>query len=497
MVAQKQLLTDWDNYIKNVMRETEVPFKESEGDKARRIKSLLGNFKAFCKYYFPNFTTADFAEFHLEFANKVIDNSTIYAVIAWSREHSKSVVSGLFLPLFLKFNKELFNMILVSNSYDKAEELLMPIMVALEFNQRIINDFGLQRGYGHWESRKITTRDGCSFRALGAGQSPRGLRQDEKRPDFILVDDIDIDEEGRNDNRVKNKWEWLEQALYPAMSVSGPKRFIVAGNIIHKNSIVVRASKMADYFRQVNILDKKGRPAWKERYSMEQINYMLSKISYASAQKEYFNNPISTGTVFKDMRYGKIPPLSKFRFLVCYTDPSFKESKKSDFKATGLLGLYEGNYYIIKAFVEQTSTAAMIDWHYQIRDFVGDKNTVYYFIEANMLQDIFLEEFKKIALTKGYIPIQPDIRKKADKFSRIEATLEPLHRTGRLILNEDEKKNPHMMRLAEQFEAIEPSLPAHDDAPDMVEGGIYIINTKMQFLGPIKVIGKKQSSKKY
>jgi hypothetical protein len=495
MSNDKQNLLAWDDYRKNLLRETPVPI-ETHAEKQKRIKYLLGNFEAFSKYYFPNYCSAEFAAFHKKFAKAVINNDILYIVRAFAREHAKSVVAGLLLPMFLKFNKKLYNMILVSNSYDKAEELLMPMLINLESNQRIISDFGIQKSFRGWESGKFVTSDGCSFRALGAGQSPRGSRNEEKRPDFILCDDIDIDEEGRNPVRAKKKWDWIEQALYPAMSISGTKRFVIVGNIIHKNSCVLRAKKMADDFEQVNILDKHGQPSWKERYSLKDVNYMLSKISYASGQKEYFNNPISEGTVFKEMKWGKVPPLSKFRHLVCYTDPSFKD--KGDFKATVLVGELGGVFYIVKAFVEQTTVADMIDWHYHIMDYVNDKTSVYYYIEANMLQDVFLQKFQETGKAKGkYIPIQGDDRKKPDKFSRIEASLEPLNRYGNLILNEAEKNNPHFLRLEEQFLALEPSSSAHDDAPDSTEGAVYILNNKLRVMESISVLSVKRTKHKY
>lgn len=496
MITDRQSSIQWEDFVKNLTRQTPVPI-EDDAARAQRIRKLKGNFVEFCKYYFPNYCTAEFADFHKRFAKKVIDNDVIYIVRAWAREHSKSVVAGLFLPLFLKFNKKMYNMILVSNSYDKAEELLMPIMMNLEANQRIISDYGVQKSFRGWETGKFITSDGCSFRALGAGQSPRGSRNEEKRPDFIVVDDIDTDEEGRNAARVQKKWEWIEQALYPAMSISGSKRFIVVGNIIHKNSVVVRASKMSDDFEQINILDKKGNPSWSARYTLQDVNYMLSKISYLSGQKEYFNNPISAGSVFKEMRWGKVPPLSKFRFLCTYTDPSFKESKNNDFKATTLMGELDGVFYVVKAYLEQTTTKQMIDWHYDIQSFVGSATTVYYYIESNFMQDTFLGEFQAAGKERGYIPMQGDDRKKPDKFSRIEATLEPLNRQGRLILNEDERKNPHMQRLEEQFLAIEPSLPAHDDGPDSTEGNVFIINNKLRVLAPIKVLPSRRTKHKF
>ena len=489
----KNALQRWDDYIKNIRRQTPVPFNESDGDKERRIAALLNNFPAFCKYYFPNYCGAEFADFQLEFAQKIIDNDVIYAVGAWAREHAKSVINGLFVPMFLKFNRKLYNMIVVSNSYDKAEELLMPIMLNLEHNHRLINDFGQQKGM-RWETGRIVTTDGCSFRALGAGQSPRGSRNEEKRPDFILVDDVDVDDESRNQSRIDRKFEWIEQALFPAMSISGAKRFVVIGNIISKESCVVKASKVADFFQKVNILDADGKPSWWQRYTLDSVNYMLSKISYISGQKEFFNNPITSGTVFREMVWGEVPPLDRLLFAVCYTDPSFKDTKKSDFKATFLVGEEHGRYYIYTGFLLQTTTAKMIEWHTDIQKYVGDKTALYFFIESNFLQDDFLNKFREDA---PKINIQGDDRHKPEKFVRIESNLEPLNRTMRLIFNEAERHNPHMRRLEEQFKALEPNLSGgHDDGPDAIEGAVWIIQHKLRIF-EIDVVSIKESTRKF
>lgn len=490
--AKRQVAQKWEEYVRNLKRETPVP-KETDQEKQKRIARLKNNFEEFCTYYFPNYCTAEFAPFQKRFARKVIGNDKIYIVRAWAREHAKSVTAGLFLPMYLMFTGRMQNMLLVSHSFDNACELLAPIMLNLEHNQRIINDYGVQKSYRGWETGRFITKDGCSFRAIGAGQSPRGTRNEEKRPDYILLDDIDTDEEGRNQSRIEKKWAWIEQALFPTMSISGAKRFVVVGNIIATESCVVKASRVADDYEQINILDSHGQPSWK-RYSLDDVNYMLSKISYASGQKEYFNNPINEGQVFREMTWGKVPALSRFKYLVCYTDPSYKDSRKNDFKATVLVGELDGTFYIVRAYLEQTTTAEMIQWHYDIDELVGEKAAIYYYMEANFIQDIFLKEFQDEGKRRGkYIPVQGDDRSKPDKFSRIEANLEPLNRQGRLVLNERERENPHMRRLEEQFKAIEPSLPAHDDGPDAVEGAVWILNNKLRVF-QVKA-GKPRKSK--
>lgn len=61
--------------------------------------------------------------------------------------------------------------------------------------------------------------------------------------------------------------------------------------------------------------------------SEEDIDLFLSLVSAAAAQKEFFNNPVVDGGVFAEITYGKVPALSKFKFLVIYGDPAPGENK--------------------------------------------------------------------------------------------------------------------------------------------------------------------------
>ena len=87
--------------------------------------------------------------------------------------------------------------------------------------------------------------------------------------------------------------------------------------------------------------------------------------------------------------------------------------------------------------------------------------------------------------------ITPDEEKKTDKATRIEANLEPLNREGYLILNIDEKENPHMKRLDDQFRLFDLSLKFPADGPDCIEGAKRVIERKMEQLTPAVAIPVK------
>lgn len=479
-LTNKQISIQWEDFAKEIRIATPIDIEETYGEKKKRIQRLEANPEEWFKYYFPNFATSEPAQFHKKATRRLTINKRWFELRMWSRELAKSTRAMMEILYLSLAKKELKNILLVSNSLDNAVRLLSPFKRVLESNRRIINDYGVQERIIGWSENEFTTKSGVSFRALGAGQSPRGMRNDNYRVDFILIDDIDTDEECRNQKRIKDKFKWIQEALIPTVSVSGNYRILICGNKIAKVCVVSLAESLADYVNQVNIRDKNGKSSWPQKNSEADIDRILNLISYISAQKEYFNNPISEGTVFTEMHYKKMQPLKAYKWLVCYTDPSFKDSKKNDYKATVLVGRYKDEFHVIKAFCEQTSTANMIEWHYIISDFVRDRVPVYYLMEANFIQDTLIQEFFKHSVEKNtkVIPLKPDERKKDNKFHRIESLLEPLNRNGKLWLNEDEAVNPHMKRLDEQFLALEPGSSAHDDAPDAVEGAVYAINNK-------------------
>ena len=183
---------------------------------------------------------------------------------------------------------------------------------------------------------------------------------------------------------------------------------------------------------------------------------------------------------------GKMPPLSKFKFLVCYGDPSTSNKGKagSSTKAVCLVGKIRTTFYILKAFVDRPTNAEFIDWYYQCKAWVGNRVPVFYMVENNSLQDPFYEQvflplIREENQRRGEsLFITGDARPKTDKAARIEANLEPLDRNGAWLFNEDETDNPHMKELLDQFTLFEMTLPYPADGPDCVEGAIAELNRR-------------------
>lgn len=491
----KGALDFWDEYYKSLQNTEVVDSSEPDEEKQARIKRLEADPIAWMLFYFEKYCTAEFTEFHKRFIRRAIENPEIYLTNAWSRELSKTGVTFLVMMYLHCTGRKRFTL-MISATKEAAERLLKPYKLAYEKNPRLRNDYGDQVNYGSWAGDDFTTKSGSRFIAVGAGQAPRGARNEELRPDSLIMDDFDTDEECRNPDLIDKKWDWFEQAVYGTRSISNPMLVIWNGNIIAENCCIKKAIAVSDYYEIVNIRDKNNKSTWSKN-SEEHIDRVLSKISAASAQKEYFNNPIVLGKVFKNLKYGKIRPLKEYKFLISYTDPSYKQ--KGDYKATVLIGKWRDEYHVLRVYCAQTTTAEMLDWQYDILKWVNDRCAVYFFIEWPWIDDMLKEEIKKANKRHGItLTLKPDERKKPEKFYRIESNLEPLNTQGKLIFNEDLKDSEHMKTMEFQFLALSIKSRANDDGPDAVEGGVWKVNHKTkESVGAPRVFAVQRNPKRY
>jgi hypothetical protein len=489
----RDALKNWAEFIEDIKNSTPVDISMTTAEIEKHRRLLEKKPVEWIKYFFPKYAKYPFAQFHIAAINRIVDNPEWYEVLSWSRELAKSTVC-MFVVMYLTLTGRKKNVILTSNNETNAIRLLAPYRGNFEGNGRIKAYYGEQTNLGNWTDKEFITKSGVAFRALGAGQSPRGSRNEEIRPDIEILDDFDTDEECRNPDTITKKWEWFENALYPTRSISEPTLVLWCGNIIAKDCCITRAGAMADNWDVVNIRDSEGKSSWPAKNTEEHIDRVLSKITRKAQQGEYFNNPVSEGSVFKNCTFGKVPALKKFRFLVIYGDPAPGESKskKSSTKTVWLMGKHDGKLYIIKGFIGRELNAVFIKWYVQLLQWANAICSVpiYSYMENNKLQDPFFRQVFKPLVAKARkqynisLNIKGDEDKKTDKPTRIEANLEPLDRDGLLIFNENEKDNPHMVELVEQFKLFELTLPFPADGPDCIEGGNRILDKKQLELQP-------------
>lgn len=520
----KKLFTNLGNLYTGIESSTPVKRRESATQRRERVRLLEQDPEAWMKYYFPKYAKAEPAAFHIAATKRVLENAEWYEVRNWSRELAKStrvMMEVFYLVLVGNKPKEekqeretgqstdddpgtvksedtsnlagvkKKNVLLISNSLENSERLLLPYMLNFTRNNRITHDYGAQKQLGQWTSSEFVTRTGIAFRAVGAGQSPRGSRNEDARPDIIIFDDLDTDADCLNPDIIDRRWHWVEQAVIPARSISNPLLVLWCGNVIAEDCCVVRAQKLADHVSIVNIRDEQGMSTWPQKNTEADIDRVLSKISYASQQKEYFNNPMNAGRTFTQIVWGKCPPIKDVGTVVVYADPGTSNrdmpaknsGQQTSRKAIFIVGRKDHKYYIYNGYLDIMSQDNFIRCLYEARNYVAGQCTTFYVIECNSLQAPYHDEViavknKLYGQTHGgALPLHKDTRRKENKWLRIEAELEPLNRDGNLVFNEEEKDNPHMERLASQLLAAN-ATSRQLDGPDCIEGAKNFLDSK-------------------
>lgn len=468
---------------------------ETDEQRGQRKAQLLQSFDKFCQYYFSHFMDAGFGWFHKKAADKITQSPDLMAVLEWPREHAKSIFADVMMPMYLKAKGELTGMMIASANEKKASTLLGDIQAELMLNQRYISDYGEQYSLGSWQDGSFVTADGVGFWAFGRGQSPRGTRKSEKRPNYCVVDDIDDAVIVRNKERVTDAVDWVLGDLYGAMPNKG-SRLIIAGNRIHKQSILahlvgdvepddpkrkeiwhLKVFALENPRTRKKDMSDKGKPAW-QRYTREELITKMNRQGWRIGLREFFHEHIVEGKTFREEHLPWVAPLqlAEYDQLISYNDPSYKANRTSDYKAIVLIGR-KGRYFdILKAFVRQCTTAEMVRGHYNIAALVPDRLNCRHYMEANFIQDMMLEEYWREGEERGtMLRIRGDKRHKPDKEVRIE-NLTPFAEQGFIRFNQEEKHSPDMQELRNQFLGFPDA--EHDDGPDAVEGGIYILNQR-------------------
>lgn len=477
----------WKQHCETVQAATAVNINETQAQRLARIRHLRTDYAAFVDYYFPHWTinpetgkATPCAPFHVSAANKILKDRNLKAAFQWHRGAAKSTNMDVFVPMWLmaQEHREINVMVLVGKSEDNAKTLLGDIQAELQYNQRYIHDFGEQYNVGTWEEGEFVTRSEVAFFARGRGQSPRGLRYRSHRPDYVVIDDLDDDELVESPARVTKLFDWVRSALFGTLD-GGRGRFIMVGNLIAKNSVLAKWCDIKSvHVTKVNIYDSKGGISWASKWTPQEVKDIENVVGYRAFQKEYMNNPIIEGAIFRNewIRWGKRPAWSKFSELVLYIDPSFKGSIKNDYKAAKLWGKAGTMLYHLRAFVRQSSVAEMVRWCYDLYEWTREQGiSVRWYMEANFMQDTILDEFRREGELRSYqLPITGDKRKKPDKFQRVEA-ISPLWERGFVVYDETQKDDPDMLAGIDQTLAFEKGMREHDDAPDADEGAIWLL----------------------
>jgi len=261
-----------------------------------------------------------------------------YVAIAAPRGHAKSTAITLSYVLACVLFRSHEYVIIISDTESQSTEFLNDIKMQLIENEDLKELFGIGRFIKDSETNIIMKmEDGHQFRimAKGAGQRIRGRKWRNKRPDLIVVDDLEDDEAVENKERRSKLYNWFTNAVIPALSDSGKIR--VVGTILHMDSVL---EKLLNKKSWASRRYKAHNPdfseiLWEDKFPRERLEEI--RASYvedgnpSGYSQEYLNHPIDETTAYfrrDDFQYYDPEDLLK-KDLTYYSAIDFAISKET------------------------------------------------------------------------------------------------------------------------------------------------------------------------
>lgn len=405
--------------------------------------------------------------------------------------------------------------LILSDSSDQAEGFLEDIKTELEDNPHILEDFGSLKGDKAWRSGVILTKTDIKVEAIGSGKKVRGRRHRNWRPDLIVLDDIENDENVNTPEQRRKLKSWFDKAVSKAGDTYTDIMYI--GTILHYDSLLSNVLKNPRYktkkYRAViseavntrlweqweAIYTNLFNPAHEEDarafYEAHKAEMLLGaevlwedKLSYydlmeikvsegtASFNSELQNDPIDpeSATFNEEWLDYYEPELMDFSapeyVFIGANDPSLGKSKKSDTSSIICLALSTktGYMYVLEASVERRKPDVIIEDIFEMsRRLKRDYKKGFYRFGVEVVQ--FQYFYKDVMAAKSaadgeYIPIA-EVESTINKMLRIES-LQPV------IKNKYLKFHPGHKELIRQL--TEFPMGRNDDAPDGLQMAVAL-----------------------
>ncbi len=165
-------------------------------------------------------------------------------VAAAPRGHAKSTILTFKGTMHTVLYRYKHYPIIISDSSEQAEGFLENIRVEFEENGFLREDFGDLTGKV-WRSNVLVTGTNIKIEAIGSGKKIRGRKHRNWRPDLLVLDDIENDENVRTMEQRRKLENWFLKAVSKAGD--SYTDIIYIGTLLHYDSLLAHTLKNPGY----------------------------------------------------------------------------------------------------------------------------------------------------------------------------------------------------------------------------------------------------------
>jgi len=465
----------------------------ADDGRAERIARALADPEFFARAYFPHVLEHEPSAFHRwAFQWMLAAGPGDRDTVAAPRGNAKTTVLVRIYLLWRLARGDVRFPVVLSDSTEQAEQTVEVIRVELEDNPRLAQDFPDLAGEGRiWQQGYIVTRTGVPIRAYGSGKRIRGANLGHQRPDLVICDDLESDEQVKSKAQRDKLYQWFCRAVLKLGPPDGSMQALYVGTYLHADAVMVRVAKRPDFrshvfkaivrmpdhmdlweeWERLYLVDPEAAKAFHEerREAMEQgavslwpavqplYALMCARASDpAGFRTEMQNEPLDPAAcIFTAFIYWRqLPPLVR---TVGACDPALGKTA-GDYAALVVLGqTASGHALVLEADIGRYKPLTIIE---RIITLQSVHHCVRWAVEEVAFQALLKDLLVQTSLQRGVPVPAVGVKPVYAKEVRIES-LAPHVENGAIQFD------PAHLLLLEQLKEYPQN--AHDDGPDALE----------------------------
>lgn len=194
--------------------------------------------------------------------------------VAIPRGFAKTTFMKLYIVYCILFTRHTF-ILIVGSVDDNAENILKDVISILSSPQ-------VRTVFGHWDAQKFNDRQDFKhfkflgkdiiLKAKGANTSLRGINVENRRPDIILMDDIQTEENAKSPVESQNLKTWIMSTLLPTVSPEGGINLFVGNSYSYEGAILPLLVKSPEWLTLVlGCILSDGTSLWPELHPVAKL----------------------------------------------------------------------------------------------------------------------------------------------------------------------------------------------------------------------------------
>ena len=328
------------------------------------------------------------------------------------------------------------NGIILGETYDRAVERLRAIKHEFETNDMIAELFGNLVG-SVWSEGKIILANGVIIQAFGRGQSLRGSKHLDWRPDRAFGDDIENEESVASDEAIAKTMRWVMSVVLPALDPSALVR--INGTPLHPRSVIMQLAADRDWLTRTYPIEHRGldgelKATWEDRFSLPWVG--AKRESYARlGLQDHFQQEFMCKAEDPAMKpftpdLFRVEPLVRtWQAVYAMYDPARTVKATSASTGVAIWSWVNNRLIVWDAYAGMWKPDETIDDMFKVDDLY---RPIVLGVEEDGLHEFILQPLRQEQLRRAYaIPIRP-LKAPKGKFDFIRG-LQPFFKAKEVI----------------------------------------------------------------